>query len=141
MVNIFFEDTEALDLDPDFFVLWLSKVCKAHNRILGEINVVFCSDEYLLEMNREHLNHDFYTDILTFDFYEDKIVGDLFISVDRVRENAANLKVEFQNELNRVVVHGTLHLLGYKDKSKTEEEKMRSLEDEALLIVPRGTCD
>jgi len=141
VVNIFFEDTEALDLDPDFFVLWLSKVCKVHNRILGEINVVFCSDEYLLEMNREHLNHDFYTDIITFDFYEDKIVGDLFISVDRVRENAANLKVEFQNELNRVVVHGTLHLLGYKDKSKTEEEKMRSLEDEALLIVPRGTCD
>lgn len=139
MVNLFFEDTEVLDLNPDFFALWLSKVCVEHKRELGEINLIFCSDEYLLELNIEHLNHDYYTDIITFDYYEKLITGDLFISVDRVVENAGFLGVEFITELNRVVVHGTLHLLGFGDKSPEEEVLMRKLEDEALLIVSRGT--
>lgn len=140
MVNLFYEETEDLDLSPDFFVLWLSKVCELHGRALGEINVIFCSDEYLLEMNKVHLNHDYYTDIITFDYYEDNISGDLFVSVDRVRDNAGGLGVEFETELNRVVVHGTLHLLGYGDKSPEEESLMRDLENESLLlIVPRET--
>jgi probable rRNA maturation factor len=83
VVNLFFEDTEVLDLNPDFFALWLSKVCVEHKRELGEINLIFCSDEYLLELNIEHLNHVYYTDIITFDYYEKLITGDLFISVDR----------------------------------------------------------
>lgn len=142
MVNLFYEETEVLDLDPDFFVLWLADVCKKHNRILGEISLIFCSDEYLLQMNKEHLDHDYYTDIITFDYYEEHISGDLFISVDRVRENANDLNVEFIQELYRVVVHGTLHLLGFGDKSEEEEILMRKLENEALLlIVPRETLD
>jgi probable rRNA maturation factor len=140
VVNLFYEETEVLGLDPDFFVLWLSDVCKKHNRNLGEINLIFCSDEYLLQINKEHLDHDYYTDIITFDYYEENISGDLFISVDRVKENAKDLKIEFTQELHRVVVHGTLHLLAFGDKTKDEEVLMRKLEDEALLlIVPRET--
>lgn len=141
MVNIFFEDTEVLDLNPEFFVLWLSRVCKKHNRNLGEVNLIFCSDEYLLDMNRTHLDHDYYTDIITFDYYEEDVSGDLFISVDRVHENALDLNEGFNTELNRVVVHGVLHLLGFGDKTNVEELKMRELENEALLIVSRETLD
>lgn len=139
MVNLFYEETEVLELSPDFFILWLSKICENEGRKLGEINLIFCSDEYLLSMNREHLNHDYYTDIITFDYYEEEITGDLFISVDRVLENANKHKVEFINELHRVVAHGVFHLLGYGDKSEEEEIKMRELENNALLIVPRET--
>ena len=139
MVNIFYEEMEDLDLSPDFFVLWLSQVCEKHNRILGEINLIFCSDEYLLEINKKHLDHDYYTDIITFDYYEENITGDLFISIERVKENAELLGVNFPLELNRVVVHGTLHLLGFGDKSEQEELLMRGLENDALLIVPRET--
>lgn len=140
MVNLFYEETEVLDLNPDFFVLWLSDVCKIHKRSIGELNLIFCSDEYLLEINKAHLKHDYYTDIITFDYYEEEITGDLFVSVDRVIENAKNLVVDFKQELHRVVAHGTLHLLGYGDKTKEEELLMRKLEDEALLlIVPRET--
>ena len=140
MVNLFYEETEALDLNPDFFILWLSKVCESKGKELGEVNLVFCSDEYLLVMNKTHLEHDYYTDIITFDYYEEQITGDLFISIDRVMENAAGLKVKFIHELHRVVVHGLLHLLGYGDKSEEEEVLMREMENEALLlIVPRET--
>lgn len=140
MVNLFFEDVEVLDLDPDFFVLWLSKVCEIEKKELGEVSLIFCSDEYLLEMNRTHLDHDYYTDIITFDYYEEEITGDLFISVDRVKENATDLSGDFKDELHRVVVHGVLHLLGYGDKSEDEEKLMRKKENEALLlIVPRET--
>ncbi len=140
MVNLFYEETKALGLDPDFFVLWLNKVCNSHDKKLGEINLIFCSDEYLLNMNKEYLQHDYYTDIITFDYYEELVSGDLFISLDRVRENAAVLGVAFIEELYRVVVHGTLHLLGFGDKSPDEEARMRSLENDALLlIVPRET--
>ena len=82
---------------------------------------MFCSDDYLLEINKKHLNHDYYTDIITFDYSEKKISGDLLISIDRVKENAKTFSVSFIHELNRVVIHGVLHLCGYNDK--TEEEK------------------
>ena len=140
MVNLFFEETEVLDLNPEFFVLWLSKVCNLEGKNLGELNVVFCSDDYLLQMNQKHLNHDYYTDIITFDYYEEDVTGDLFISVDRVRENALEMNEVFERELRRVVAHGTLHLLGYGDKTVEEEKLMRIKENEALdLIVPRET--
>src|ERR1044071_3674818 len=103
--------------------------------MLGDVNVIFCSDDYLLEMNREHLDHDYYTDIITFDYSEEAVVsGDLFISVDRVSDNASGLSVSFLDELNRVCVHGLLHLCGYKDKSEAEELLMRSKEDEMLAL-------
>ena len=140
MLNIFFEDTKTLDLSPEFFGLWLSDLCVVHNSELGEISLIFCSDEYLLSVNREHLNHDYYTDIITFDYTEKCVSGDLFISVDRVRDNASDLGVGFGVELKRVVAHGVLHLLGFKDKTEEESRVMRNEEDKALaLIVPRET--
>ena len=141
MINLFFEDVEVPGLDSEFFASWLSRVCAFEDRSLNEVNLIFCSDEHLLEMNRTHLDHDYYTDIITFDYCEDDLItGDLFISIDRVEENASNESVSFTNELNRVVVHGVLHLIGYKDKSEEEERVMRAKEDWALgLIVSRET--
>jgi len=141
VVNLFFEETEVLDYDPEFFVLWLSKIVEQHKSSLGELNLVFCSDEYLLEMNREHLQHDYYTDIITFDYCVGSFIsGDLFISVDRVKENAADQNEMFHVELCRVVAHGVLHLIGFKDKSEVDEEEMRRQEGLALaLLVPRET--
>ncbi|MFT5778320.1 MAG: putative rRNA maturation factor [Crocinitomicaceae bacterium] len=141
MVNIFYEDVEVLDVSPEFFVSWLTKVCVMERVELGELSLIFCSDEYLLNMNKEHLNHDYYTDIITFDYSESGVVsGDLFISLERVKENADHLKELFNVERNRVVVHGLLHLIGYRDKSVEEKVEMRERESAALaLIVPRET--
>ena len=115
---------------------WISSIINKKKRRVGDLNFVFCSDEFLLGMNKQYLNHDTYTDIITFDYSkEDKnlpISGDIYISVDRVRENAAKFNVAFENELHRVIIHGTLHLLGYADKTKTAKEEMRKQEDVAL---------
>ena len=141
MVNFFFEDVEILGLDPEFFISWLSDCCDSEGKSLEEVNLIFCSDEYLLQKNIEFLQHDYYTDIITFDYCQgDLIIGDLFISKDRVIDNAQTNGVSFENELNRVIVHGVLHLCGYKDKSVDEEKLMRSKEDFYLdRIVPRET--
>lgn len=141
MINLFFEDVEIPGLDSEFFYSWLSKVCDLEGKKLDEVNLIFTSDDYLLDMNVKHLNHDFYTDIITFDYCEDVlIIGDLFISKDRVEDNARLGGVGFTTELNRVIVHGVLHLIGYKDKSPEDEILMRSKEDWALsLIVSRET--
>lgn len=141
MVHLFFEGVEVPGLDSEFFASWLSRVCGLEGKTLNEVNLIFCSDEYLLEMNRTHLDHDYYTDIITFDYCDgDLITGDLFISIDRVEENASDASESFTQELNRVVVHGVLHLIGYKDKSEEEERVMRIKEDWALgLIVSRET--
>lgn len=141
MMEIYFEDTEVLDLSPEFFVLWLSKVVQHEGFSLGDVSLIFCSDAYLLEMNKKHLSHDYFTDIITFDYTESEIVsGDLFISIDTVRDNAMDNKVMFHVELNRVVVHGVLHLMGYNDKSDSEQTVMTEKENWALsLIVPRET--
>ena len=130
MVSIQYEDTEILDVNPEFFISWLKKVCAEEGCELGEIGIVFCSDEYILEANKQFLQHDYYTDIITFDYREDDVIaGDLLISVDRVRENAGDLQVDFYSELKRVVVHGVLHIIGYMDKSEEEESVMREKED------------
>ena len=141
MINLFFEDVEIPGLDSEFFYSWLSKVCELEGKKLEEVNLIFTSDDYLLDMNVKHLNHDFYTDIITFDYCEDVlIIGDLFISKDRVEDNARLGGVDFTTELNRVIVHGVLHLIGYKDKYPEDEILMRSKEDWALsLIVSRET--
>lgn len=135
MVDLFFEDTEVLDLDPEFFALWISKICELEGKKTEEISVVFCSDKYLLEMNKQYLDHDYYTDIITFDYYTEDISGDLFISIDRVKENSEINNVSFDNELKRVVAHGILHLLGYGDKSEEESKLMRKKENEALALI------
>ena len=103
---------------------------------LGELSVIFCSDEFLLDMNKEYLNHDYYTDIITFDYVEGNIIsGDLFVSLDRVKENAEMYNSRMLRELYRVVFHGTLHLCGYKDKTDEEQKVMRAKEDYYLNEV------
>ena len=141
MINLFFEDVEIPNLDSDFFINWLSSTCVEEGKVLEEVNLIFCSDEYLLKMNVEYLQHDYYTDIISFDYCEeDRILGDLFISKDRVLDNAEQNNVTFESELQRVIVHGVLHLCGYKDKSEDEEKLMRSKEDYYLSkIVSRET--
>lgn len=130
MVNIFYEDIEILDLDPEFFVSWLSVTCVNENKKLGEVSLILTSDDYLLGMNVKHLDHDYYTDIITFDYSEGDVVsGDLFISWDRVMDNASSFNVSRETELHRIIVHGVLHLIGYKDKSDDESKLMRSKED------------
>lgn len=104
----------------------------------GEINVVFCSDPYLLGVNRQYLRHDYYTDIITFDYREDWVLaGDLFISVDTVRANAEEYNVMFHVELLRVIIHGVMHLAGYKDKTKPDAAKMRERENHYLAKLPK----
>nr|WP_294859328.1 rRNA maturation RNase YbeY [uncultured Fluviicola sp.] len=136
MVEVFFEDIEEVPgVNPEFLFAWYSNVCEVEEKKLGDLSIIFCSDEHLLEMNKEYLQHDYYTDIITFDYSEENLVsGDLFISVDRVQDNADEFDVLFQDELHRVCVHGLLHLCGYKDKSEKDEQIMRSKENEMLML-------
>ena len=114
---------------------WLSDVISSGGKKLGDVSVILCSDDYLLEVNNQDLNHNYYTDIITFDYTEKDVVGgDLFISYDRVKENAKQERVLIQHELRRVMVHGVLHLLGLKDKTKAEAKTMRAAEDVALKM-------
>jgi rRNA maturation RNase YbeY len=141
MVEVFFEEIEPVELDVNHINRWLESVAEKEGFELGDVSMILCSDEYLLEMNRKHLSHDYYTDIITFDYTsEQNVSGDLFISIDRVRDNADTHLEMFHVELFRVMVHGVLHLMGYKDKSEMEQEEMRSKENWALsLIVSRET--
>jgi len=135
MVEIFYEETEDLGLSPDFFVEWYNKLCDKYNKRLGDVTLIYCSDNYLLEMNQQHLSHDFFTDIITFDYcVEGLIAGDLFISVDRVKENAETHAVSFEDELHRVSAHGVLHLMGFKDKTDEDSLRMTAAEDDALAL-------
>jgi rRNA maturation RNase YbeY len=114
---------------------WIKTVTEREKHRLGDINYIFCSDDELLEINIQHLNHNTYTDIITFDYTEgNKISSDIFISIDRVAENAKKFKVSFEEELHRVMIHGILHLCGYKDKSKADAELMRKKENGALKL-------
>ncbi len=136
MLDLVFEDVAILQLDASAISEWYVKVSLQENKEFGDVTIIFCSDEYLLEVNRQHLDHDYYTDIITFDYSEFPIVsGDLFISVDRVRENASDFKVSFEHELHRVIIHGFLHLCGYFDKSEEDELLMRSKENQALSLI------
>ena len=115
---------------------WLTKIATNAGFKIKELNYVFCSDEYLYQMNRDYLKHDTYTDIITFDNSEkkDDIEGDIFVSIDRVRENAKTNAQEVETEMNRVLAHGLLHLMGYKDKSKEEAALMRLKEEESIKL-------
>jgi rRNA maturation RNase YbeY len=109
---------------------WMEQAIKAEKKQIGEINCIFCDDEYLLEKNKTYLNHNTLTDIITFDYTEkDVIIGDLFISTERVHENAKIYNVTFELELSRVLIHGVLHLLGYSDKTEEEKKTMRNKEN------------
>jgi rRNA maturation RNase YbeY len=115
---------------------WIKTIIEKEKRSLGNLNYTFLSDDSLLKMNIEYLKHNTYTDIITFNYNEEKKVsGDIFISVDRVRENARKFEVSFEEELHRVIIHGVLHLCGYKDKTKTDSEMMRKKENSALRLL------
>ena len=115
---------------------WLKKIAANAGFKIKELNYVFCSDEYLYQMNRDYLKHDTYTDIITFDNSEKKgdIEGDIFVSIDRVRENAKTHTQELETEMNRVLAHGLLHLMGYKDKTQEEAALMRLKEEESIML-------
>lgn len=116
---------------------WIKQTIAEEQKRVGEISLVFCSDDYLLEVNNTYLSHDYYTDIITFDYSEAEVLsGDLMISIDRVKENAIEQKVDFDTELHRVMIHGILHLIGYKDKLPKEEKLMRQKEDYYLTRRP-----
>ncbi len=113
---------------------WIKKVAAQHNFAVVHINYIFCNDAYLLEINKKHLNHDSLTDIITFDLSDNKkeLQADIFISTERIVENAQSLNIPFEEELRRVMIHGILHLIGYSDKSARQIKEMRTAEDEAL---------
>lgn len=114
---------------------WLKMVAESEIKKLGNINIIFCSDNYILDVNMKYLQHDYFTDIITFDYCEKNVLsGDLFISIDSVRENALFYGTEFSDELNRVMVHGVLHLAGYDDHTEEEIKTMRSKEDYYLNL-------
>jgi len=117
---------------------WIKQVIEHFHKKLGVITYVFCSDEEILRINRQYLNHDYYTDIITFDYSEgDKLSGDLFISLETVKTNSEKYKTNFIEELHRVMIHGILHLCGYEDDTPKEKKVMRLKEDEALLLRQR----
>lgn len=114
---------------------WINDVIKSHQKKLGNVSYIFCSNEYILELNQKYLNHNYFTDIITFDYCSDNIVeGDIFISVDTVLDNSHRFKTNFNDELLRVIIHGVLHLVGFSDKTAKQQKQMRVLEDEALSI-------
>ena len=116
--------------------LWIKTIVDKEKYALGALNYIFCSDDELLEINIKHLNHNTFTDIITFDYTENKkISSDIFISIDRVIENSKKFDTTFENELHRVMIHGVLHLCGYKDKTKPDAELMRKKENAALKFL------
>ncbi|MXV37167.1 rRNA maturation RNase YbeY [Flavobacteriaceae bacterium Ap0902] len=135
MIN-FFSETKFELQDQEFYNDWLYASVDQHNYEINDINYIFCDDKYLLEINKKHLNHDYYTDIITFDYtIGNKLQGDIFISIDRVADNAYNYDTTFDNELARVMIHGLLHMMGYKDKTNQEQEKMRLAENDCLSFL------
>lgn len=134
MIDFNYETDFTLD-NEEAIVNWLSKVILSENKKEGEINYIFCDDDYLHKINLEHLGHDTLTDIISFDYtVGNEINGDVFISIERVKDNAVDFKVSFEAELKRVLVHGLLHYCGYKDKTGTDELIMRSKEDEKIAM-------
>jgi rRNA maturation RNase YbeY len=132
-INFFFEETEVFDFPEETIKGQISKIIDDGSDSIGKIGVIFCRDEYLLELNKKYLNHDYYTDIITFNYSEGNfIAGDLYISVDRVKENSEKYKVPFIYELARVIFHGILHLIGYNDSNTEDKVIMRQKEDHYL---------
>ena len=135
MVSYFKEDTSFTFKEKRLTSRWLKFVAQAEAKKLGDIGIIFCSDNYILDVNIKYLQHDYYTDIITFDYCEgDTLSGDLFISVDSVRENASFYGTEFPVELNRVIVHGLLHLIGYDDHTEEDIAVMRAKENYYLSL-------
>jgi len=134
MINFNYESEFTLD-NEEALSVWIAEVIESEKKNEGEINYIFCDDEYLHKINLEYLSHDNLTDVISFDYsMGNEISGDIFISVERVQDNATDFKVSFETELKRVMVHGVLHYCGYKDKGEENQLLMRSKEDEKLAL-------
>jgi rRNA maturation RNase YbeY len=130
-VRFFYNGVKLSLTDRSRLKAFIPVIFKKNSKKLGSLNYIFCSDKFLLDMNRQFLTHDYYTDIITFDTSEDKtlVSGEIYISVDRVRDNAGQIGASFKEELHRVIFHGALHLCGYRDKSPAEKKQMRKQEE------------
>lgn len=134
MVNFQSENDFVLDSEKTY-KKWLADIAIVHGKLISDLGYVFCSDSFLYQMNKEYLNHDTYTDVITFDYVEDDLIkGEIYISTDRVTENAIEFNVQFDHELKRVMAHGLLHLCGYGDRNSDEIIRMRELENNALKM-------
>ncbi|MBE9465907.1 rRNA maturation RNase YbeY [Dyadobacter subterraneus] len=136
MLKFFSEEIDFKLPFPQKTSKWIKTISESEGYDLVSLNYIFCSDEYLLEINKQYLDHDYYTDIITFDNSEDegKIESDIYISVDRVKENAETFGADFEVEMRRVLIHGLLHLMNYTDASEELKLQMRAKEDECLLL-------
>ena len=135
MVHYFNQDISFRFPEKRLTSRWLKAVAEAEGKRIGDISIIFCSDNYLLEVNKKYLKHDYFTDIITFDYCEgNTLSGDLFISIDSVRANSAFYETEFHVELLRVIVHGLLHLMGYDDHSDEDITQMRAKENASLRL-------
>jgi rRNA maturation RNase YbeY len=136
MVSFFSEDIDFKAVNPLKTKKWIKNASISEGYEVSQLNYIFCSDEYLLEINKQYLDHDYFTDIITFDNSEEdnKLEGDIYISVDRVRENAETFHSDFDTELRRVLIHGLLHLAGYEDSDEGLKKAMRAKEDEYLRL-------
>jgi probable rRNA maturation factor len=124
-IEFFFEDIQPFLIHNNHIQKHINGLINSELNVCGDVSIIFCSDQYLLEMNKQYLKHDYYTDIITFDYVEDNVIsGDLFISFDRIVDNAKELKVDLIKEVYRVVFHGVLHLVGYKDKTDEDQRLM-----------------
>lgn len=142
MIRFFNEDVPYKLLQKRLISQWLKQQAAQEGFTIGDLNYIFCSDEHVLQVNRDYLQHDYYTDIITFDQSEeeDLLEGDIFISVDRVADNASQLAIKPEQEMRRVLAHGMLHLCGYGDKTDEEEAQMRQKEDEWLKELQQLTA-
>ncbi|MES2747737.1 MAG: rRNA maturation RNase YbeY [Bacteroidota bacterium] len=134
MISFNYETDFQLD-NETLFSDWISRVILSENKKEGDINYIFCDDEFILNINKQYLNHDYYTDIISFDYsVGNELHGDVFVSVERVLENAEDFNVTFEEELKRVIIHGILHYCGFKDKTEEDEKLMRNKEDEKIKL-------
>jgi len=134
MVDFHYVDVGFELADENKYALWIQSICEEHKVGTYEFTYIFCSDQHLLSINQKHLNHDFYTDIITFPLLDDPLSADIFISIERVRENATKYSQLFDNELLRVMSHGILHLIGHKDKEEKDILMMRKAEDDCIQM-------
>ena len=134
-ISFYAEDIELPAIKKEAVSNWIRKVAETYGKKTGDISYIFCSDEKILEVNRQYLQHDYYTDIITFDYCEgNRLSGDLFISLDTVRTNAEQFGSDYETELHRVIIHGILHLCGINDKGPGEREIMETAENKALAM-------
>jgi len=137
-IHFFVEDIENFFLAKKEVKLWIRQCILNYNKKIGNINLIFCSDEYLKNINNEYLKHDYYTDIITFNYTErNTLHSDIYISTERVLENSKEFNVSFSHEIHRVIIHGILHLIGFNDITVEEQQLMRQTEDQCLSLFPK----